>query len=72
MSVIEIADRRRERTFHRVAPAAVEDGYAVGSPDETGWPRIRASIRLITPCGDCGQAMPGAHPHTNFPEVTNG
>jgi hypothetical protein len=72
MSVIEIAELRRDKTFHRVAQAAVEEGFAVGFPDDTGWPQVRASIRTVTRCGDCGQAMPGTHPHTDTSEVTNG
>ena len=61
MSVIEIAEHRRDRTFRRVAQAAVEEDLAVGSPDETGWPRIRASIRPIKPCAGCGLHLPEDH-----------
>lgn len=61
MSVIEIAERRRDKTFQRLAQTAIEDGYAVGSPDETGWPRIRASIHPIGFCAACGGNRPTPH-----------
>lgn len=60
-TVIEIAERRRDKTFQRVAQAAVEDGFAVGSPDESGWPRIRASVHLVAECGACGLHLPEDH-----------
>jgi hypothetical protein len=72
MNAVAISRRLRDHRFTTVAEFAVKHGYAVGMPDETGRPRILASVRPVTRCSDCGQAMPGAHPHTNPSEVTNG
>lgn len=72
MSVIEIAERLRTRTFRAVAEFAAEQGYAVGAPDETGRPRILASVRPITECRGCGLRPPEDHTCTNPQETPNG
>ena len=61
MSVIEISERRRDHTFRRVAEAAIENGEAVGSPDETGWPQIRARVFPVVRCSTCGEDRPIKH-----------
>lgn len=61
MSVIEISERLRTRTFQAVAEFAAEQGYAVGMPDETGRPRILASIRPIRFCAACDGNRPEPH-----------
>lgn len=71
MSVIEIAERLRSRTFQAVAEFAAEQGYAVGAPDETGRPRILASVRPITECRSCGLRLPEDHRCSASQEAPN-
>lgn len=61
MNALTISRRLRDHRFATVAEFAVEHGYAVGMPDETGRPQVLASIHLVTECGTCGLNLPTDH-----------
>jgi hypothetical protein len=61
MNAVAISRRLREHRFTTVAEFAVEHGYAVGMPDETGRPRVLASVRPVAECGGCGLHLPEDH-----------
>lgn len=61
MNALAISRRLREHRFTTVAEFAAEHGYAVGMPDETGRPRVLASVHPITTCGGCGLQLPEDH-----------
>lgn len=65
MNALTISRRLRDHRFQTVAEFAVEHGYAVGMPDETGRPRVLASVHLVAECGTCGLNLPADHTCTN-------
>jgi hypothetical protein len=70
MNAATISRRLRDHRFATVAEFAVEHGYAVGMPDETGRPRVLASVHPIEPCGGCGLQLPTDHDCTPLQETT--
>jgi len=69
VNAIAISRRLRDHRFTTVAEFAAEHGYAVGMPDETGRPRVLASVHLVAECDTCGLNLPEDHTCTN-PETT--
>jgi len=63
MSVVLLADRRRDRVFADVAEFVTSYGFACGLPDETGRPRVMASVIPVKRCTRCGCDMPTLHTH---------
>jgi hypothetical protein len=72
MSATTIARRLRTPAFIEVAEFATEHGYAVGSPDESGRPRILASVHLVAECARCGLHLPEDHTCTTREEASHG
>lgn len=65
MNALAISRRLRDHRFTTVAEFAVEHGYAVGMPDETGRPCVLASVHLVAECRTCGLQLPDDHTCTN-------
>ena len=61
MNALVISRRLRDHRFSTVAEFAAEHDLAVGMPDETGRPRVLASIHLVAECGTCGLNLPEDH-----------
>lgn len=72
MNALAISRRLRQHRFATVAEFAAEHGYAVGMPDETGRPRVLASIHPVAECGTCGLNLPDDHTCTNREEASHG